>query len=113
LAAAFDGVSRTDRRSTLFASGLPDLREKPFQQHDFLTSGAPVHPPLFEMTGVSACIPLFAAGTLTLKDGALFHGVAAGDGNGVFELVLPDDPPDRLRSGRLPTDAKLPQNDSM
>jgi len=39
------------------------------------------------------------------------HGVATGDGNGLFELVLPDVSPGRLLSGRRPIDAKEPQND--
>ncbi len=41
----------------------------------------------------------------------VFHGVAAGDGNGLFGLVLPQVSPGRLLSGRRPIDAKEPQND--
>src|SRR6516225_10500560 len=49
-----------------------------------------------------SCIPLFAAVTLS---------AAAGDGNGLVELVLPDVCPARLLSRRQPMDAKEPQND--
>ena len=36
----------TDPRYTLSASGFPGLRDKPFSQHDFLRSRAPMHYPL-------------------------------------------------------------------